>query len=136
MYWLQLNTVWQKEQEKAGKRERPFPCEWKQAVKVGGDQDGVNEMMTAGVRGKTPVVIYKPLPCRAEGYTGPSRGKNRRLGQCHGSKAYFTPHGPTCIPTNESIKQLKLMRDTEWRKFQCKYDWRENFIIMNFAFIN
>jgi len=31
--------------------------------------------MTAGVRGKTPVVIYKPLPCRAEGYTRPCWGK-------------------------------------------------------------
>lgn len=93
MYWLQLNTVWHKVREKAGWRERPFPCEWKQAVKVGGDQDGVNEMMTAGVRGKTPVVIYKPLPCRAEGYTGPCRGKSRRMGQCDGSTPYFTPHG-------------------------------------------
>lgn len=29
-------------------QKRPFPCEWRQAVKVGEDQDGVNEMLAAG----------------------------------------------------------------------------------------
>lgn len=36
------------------------------------------------------MVIYKPLPCRAEGYTEPI-GKSRKTGREDGSASYYTP---------------------------------------------